>query len=67
MYFLLHLRTEQFLFTLNSLAEIPYLQFFSLSLCVGDKGIISFKQQRKCCNTSWMPLLNICIVKFLIR
>lgn len=54
-------------FALNSLAEIHYLQFLSLSLCVGDKGIISFKRKRKSPNTSWMFLLNTCNVKFIIR
>lgn len=39
-------------FTVNLLAEMHYLQFLSLSFCVGDKGIISFKRQRKGYNTS---------------
>lgn len=49
-------------FTLNLLAEIHYLQF--LSLCVGDKGVISSKKQRKGCKTSCVFLLNTALLGF---
>lgn len=60
---LLCLRTEHFLL-LNLLAEIHYLQFLSLSLCVGDKGVISSKKQRKGCKTSCVFLLNTALLGF---
>lgn len=51
-------------FTLNLLAEIHYLQFLCLSLCVGDKGVISSKKQRKGSKTSCVFLLNTALLGF---
>lgn len=52
--------------TLNLLAEIHYLQSLSLSLCVGDKGVISSKKAKKRQRDKLCVFIERSFVKFLI-